>query len=257
VLTTATVHRNYSSGETVDLEARLDNIGNETEWVVLAGCPAGFLVQDANSTRVYDSLAHASCPGGSTNRTLLPADSLTEYFTWDQRNGSGVTVPADAWYLVLGYWNGASSEPIRKVGHSLYLGPPASTFRLSFSLRTDQVSYSTGETANVSITLKNVGEGAAVLNFGNPCPEQFVVFDSQDHAVFNSTSYFGCIEVLWEITLAPGASVGWSLRWPLFTDRWTPLPAPATYVLVPSFTMGKLYQPYVVHTDTATITVRP
>ncbi len=256
VLTTSTLYPNYASGDAVNIEVRLDNVGSGTESVAITECPAGFLVQDANLSRVYDSLSHASCPGGATNRTLLPGDSIIEYFSWDQRSDPGVTVPSDAWYRVLGYWNGASSEPIKQVGHSLYLGPPASTFRLAFSLRTDRESYSLGETVNVSISLTNVGNGTTVLNFGNPCPEQFVAFDAQGHAIFNSTSYFGCIEVTWATTLAPGASVEWRLGWPLLTDRLMPLPAPATYVLVPSFLMGKLYQPYVVYTDSATITVQ-
>lgn len=251
----STMYRNYSAGATLDVFLRLDNVGNETEIVDIAGCPAGFRVQDADLSDVYDSLAHATCPSNKTSRALQPGLSISYNFRWDQRNDSGVQVPAPAWYRILGYWTGGSSSPIDIVSWPTFIGLPVSTFRLAFSIRTDRETYTLGETANVSIALTNVGNGTAVLNFGNPCFDQLLAFNDSGQEVYNTSRFWGCIEVLWGITLAPGASVTHTFPWSLTTNEGKPLPVPEMYRLVPSFKWGRLYQDSVVRTETATIYV--
>lgn len=142
--------------------------------------------------------------------------------------------------------------------------PPAPTpapekpgaLRLALALTTDRPTYKIGDTVHVTITVTNLGNRTVTLGLPNPCSVVFLVFDTQGEIVFNSTAYFGCVELWLDVTLAPGASeVVSAYRWTLVRNNDTPVPAPATYRLVPMFFWGKLYQDSVVRTETATISV--
>lgn len=257
VLTVITDYPDYFAGEPFAIAVRLDNAGNETEAVYVAGCPSGFVVQDSDFSSVYDSAAHTMCSPKVTLRILHPGDSIQDYFTWDQKNDSEIQVPAPAWYRIVGRWNG-ESDPIKVVPRSNFIGVPVSRFQLAFSIRTDRETYALGETANVSVTLTNVGNDTAVLNFPNACVVQYLVFNESGGEVYNTTHFWGCIQMLWGFTLASGASKIWGMPWDLTTNQWTPVLAPGTYRLVPSFVWYEPgYQRSVVHTGTVTITVNP
>ena len=129
--------------------------------------------------------------------------------------------------------------------------------RLAFGIETDQASYRTGNVAIVTISLTNVGNATVSLGLPSPCSVVFMVYGSDGEAVFNSSRYFSCIQVWRDVVLAPGASQTFVYRWPLVADNGTPVPAPATYRLVPAFVWGISYQHSVVRTETATISVSP
>lgn len=133
---------------------------------------------------------------------------------------------------------------------------PPGPLRLALALSTDRATYTLGDTVLVTITLTNVGNDTWTLGIPNPCSVVFLAYDSDGELVFNSTTYYGCIQVWWDLTLGPGESVVVAgYRWSLIRNNETPVPAPATYRLVPMFVLGRLYQDAVVHTDVALISV--
>ncbi len=128
---------------------------------------------------------------------------------------------------------------------------------LAFRLVTDRTAYSLGDSANVTITLTNVGTTTVTLGIPNPCSVVFLVYDERGQPVYNSTRHVGCIEVWWNLVLDPGASQTWNYSWDLTTDAGAPVPAPAIYQLMPMFVWGRLYQERVVSTETVAIAVGP
>jgi hypothetical protein len=128
--------------------------------------------------------------------------------------------------------------------------------RLALDLTTDRPNYTLGDSVHLTITLTNVGNDTWALEIPNPCSVVFLAYDARGNVVFNSTTYFGCIQVRWDLTLAPGESrVVAEYSWPLIRNNETQVPAPATYRLVPMFILGKLYQYAVVRTEVAEIAV--
>ncbi len=140
--------------------------------------------------------------------------------------------------------------------------PPATggnftAMALALQLVTDRPVYSLGDTVKVTITLTNVGDEVATLGLPDPCSVVFLVYDGNGQPAYNSTKNVGCIQVWWDLTLKPGASQMWHYSWNTTTDSGDPVPAPASYELIPSFVWGRLYQDRVVCTETATIAVEP
>ncbi len=130
--------------------------------------------------------------------------------------------------------------------------------RLAFSIATDRATYTLGEIANVTVSLTNVGTTTAVLDFPNPCFWQFLAYDDVGGVVFNYSYLRGCIQMLAKVTLAPGQNASYHAFWNLVTDQGSPVPAPATYRLEPSFVWSQwAYQADVVHTDNVTVAVNP
>lgn len=143
---------------------------------------------------------------------------------------------------------------------ALVVSPPSppGAVRLAFAIGTDRTAYALGETANVTITLTNVGATSANLTFPNPCYWEYHVYDSGNRAVFNSSYLLACIVMIAHLALGPGQSAVFHTRWALVTDQGTPVPVPATYRLVPSFAWYLVEdQALVVRTDTVAISVSP
>ncbi len=150
--------------------------------------------------------------------------------------------------------NGTTPTPIPPMP-----APPTnrSATRLALDLATDRSSYQTGDAAVVTITLANLGNSTVFLGLPNPCSMVFMVYGQAGQIVFNSSRYFGCIQVWQDLVLAPGASQTSVYRWPLVTDNGFRVTAPAVYKLVPSFESNLGYQASVVRTGSATIDVSP
>ena len=135
---------------------------------------------------------------------------------------------------------------------------PPSEDRLAFSLTTDHATYTVGQVANLTVTLTNVGPTTAVLTFNNPCFWEFLAYDEAGHAVFNSSYLRACIQMIAKVTLQPGQMALYCGSWALVTDQGTPVPAPASYRLEPSFVWYYPgYQAEVVSTESATVAVNP
>ncbi|HEX9566443.1 MAG TPA: hypothetical protein VGA48_02465 [Thermoplasmata archaeon] len=86
---------------------------------------------------------------------------------------------------------------------------------------------------------------------------QFLVFDEAHHAVYNSSKWGGCVQVLTDESHAPGESWRWVFRWGLTTDAGGPLADGQHYEVVPSFlwVYAGDYQRYVSRTNVATFTM--
>jgi len=96
-----------------------------------------------------------------------------------------------------------------------------------------------------------------MMHFGAPCFVQFLVLDEAHHAVYNSSKWWGCVQVLTDESLAPGESRRWVFRWGLTTDAGGPLTVGQQYEVVPSFlwVYADDYQRYVSPTNVATFTM--
>src|SRR2546427_163924 len=86
------------------------------------------------------------------------------------------------------------------------------------------------------------------------CFAEFVVLDPTGEAVYNSSKWWGCIQVLADVTLAPGESRSHVFPWNLSSDTGEPLPGGHEYRVVPSFlwVYASSYQRFVSRTDVAT-----
>lgn len=95
------------------------------------------------------------------------------------------------------------------------------------------------------------------MHFGSPCFVQFLVVDGAGHALYNSSKWSSCIQVLTDEILAPGQSRNWLFAWGLTTDDGRPLAIGQQYEIVPSFMWGSAtyYQQFVSRTRVATFTL--
>jgi len=127
---------------------------------------------------------------------------------------------------------------------------------LAFTARTDRTSYGPSDSAKVTVILTNIGLDTIVMHFGQPCFVQFLVLDEARHAVYNSSKWWGCVQVLTDEILAPGESRSWVFPWGLTTDAGGPLLAGPQYEVVPSFLwIYPDYQRNVSRTTVATFTM--
>src|SRR5437899_3122656 len=100
--------------------------------------------------------------------------------------------------------------------------------------KTDRTNYGPGDSANVTVILTNIGLETAVMHFHTPCFVQFLVLDEARHAQFNSSRWWGCVQILADEILAPGESRTWVFPWGLTTDAGGPLAIGQQYEVVPS-----------------------
>src|SRR2546426_836894 len=118
------------------------------------------------------------------------------------------------------------------------------------------VAYDHKSHAACGQILTNIGLETAVMHFHTPCFVQFLVLDEARDALFNSSRWWGCVQILANEILAPGESRTWVFPWGLTTDAGGPLGIGQQYEVVPSFLwIYPDYQRNVSRTTVATFTM--
>jgi len=238
-----------------------------------ATVPVAYLSENIDPTNVYILLQAnysqtypVGMPHSGNECVLVATGGYTLCVYWTDTDGNGLLSSGDSFQLTGEFGRLPSSTVFdfylrspdgANLASAEWTTLPPSPLRLAFALVTDRSIYTAGDTLNVSITLTNRGNDTAVLQLPSPCSVVFIVYDDTRQVVFNSTAYWGCVQVVWNLLLEPGASQSWVYSWGLEMNNGTPVKAPGTYELVPSFVWGRLYQDNVVRTDTATIAVTP
>ncbi len=258
VLSVAADNETYLPGEAVIVTVRVTNAGNGVAFVLFGStCLASYSILTIDGSVVYDHQAHVACGQMFTNLTLRPGDTRIFSFSWDQVTDGGIPVQPFRSYRIQGILLSAKPSPGLSAETTIFVMREASESSLAFTARTNQATYVPGESANITVILTNIGLETIVMHFGSPCFVQFVVLDESRHAVYNSSKWWGCIQVLTDEILAPGESRSWLFPWGLTTDTGKPLPVGQQYEVVPSFIWAYAtdYQRYVSRTNTATFTL--
>jgi len=248
----------YLPGEPVLITFTVTNAGDGIADVRFgSGCLASFSIRAASGSAIYDYQSHFGCTQGFTNFSLRPGDSRVFIFSWGQTSDSGLQVSTSRWYRVYGTLRSMSPSPGPSAETSIFVMGGTTEPNLAFTAQMDQAVYDPGNLAKVSVTLTNIGLDAVTMHFANPCFAQFVVLDPTGEAVYNSSKWWGCIQVLADVTLAPGESRSHVFPWNLSSDTGQPLPGGHEYRVVPSFLWGyaSSYQRFVSRTDVATFTL--
>ena len=248
----------YLPGEPVILIVRVTNAGNAIADIGFGStCLATYSILSVDGSVVYDYRAHVTCGQVFTNMTLRPGDARAFMFTWTQTSDSGIPVLVFRSYRVQGALLSAKPSPGPSAETRIFVMRGAAGPNLAFTARTDRTSYGPRDSANVTVILTNIGLDTAMMHFGSPCFVQFLVLDDARHAVYNSSKWWGCIQVLTDEILAPGESRSWVFPWGLKTDAGGPLTVGQQYEVVPSFLWAYAtdYQRYVSRTTVATFTL--
>jgi hypothetical protein len=249
----------YQAGQPVNITVQVLNTGSvRAELEFGSSCQATYGVEDDGGSTVYNWSMHHSCLTVVTNLSLAPGANKTYEFTWDQVSDDGARVPSGHLYRVVARLLNLHPLPAlpRAVESLVQIQPEI--LNLGFAAKTDRPYYSSGDVADVSITLTNLGFTTVTLHFPNPCFMEFLVYPSGGAPVFNSTRYWACIEMLAQVTLPPGGSTTHMYPWNLSADDGTPLPPAQWYTILPRFIWGDLgYQQYVTRTDIATFYLSP
>ncbi|MCI4371782.1 MAG: BsuPI-related putative proteinase inhibitor [Thermoplasmata archaeon] len=258
VVSVATNKPTYGPGEPMLIAVRATNAGDGVAVVSFEStCQASYSILAKDGSTVYDYQVHVACDQISTNLTLRPGESHLSSFAWTQTTDSGVRVLPATSFWVQGVL--LSTKPIwSPLAEVTILGSSGgSEPNLAFSARTDRATYAPGDSVKVTVVLTNIGSQTVLMHFGSPCYVQFVVLDRTRQAVYNSSKWSACIQVLTDVTLAPRESRSFLFSWDLTTDSGKPIVAGHEYSVVPSFAWGTPmeYQRYVSRTDVATFTL--
>src|SRR3989449_2570752 len=138
-------------------------------------------------------------------------------------------------YRIHGVLLSTNPSPAPSAETTIFVSGDTSRPSLAFTARTDRATYLPGESANVTVILTNIGLETIVMHFGQPCYVQFLVLDEARHAVYNSSKWWGCVQLLTDEILAPGQSRSETFLWNLRTDAGSPLALGSQYEVVPSF----------------------
>gem|GEM_PF-2167082 len=248
----------YLPAEAVIITIRVTNAGNGIADIRFAStCLASYSILSVDGSVVYDYRAHVGCGQMLTNLTLRPGDARIFTFTWTQTSDSGIPVLPFRSYRIQGVLLSTDPLPGLSGEVTIFVTRGAEGPNLAFTAQTDQATYVPGESANVTVTLTNIGIDTIVMHFGSPCFVQFLVLDEAHRAVYNSSKWQACIQVLTDEILTPGESRNWVFSWGLTTDAGSPLPDGQQYEVVPSFlwVYATEYQRYVSRTNVATFTL--
>jgi hypothetical protein len=258
VVSVATNNVTYAPGESVIITVRVTNAGNGIAYVEFAStCQVSYSILAGNGSLVYDHRTHTGCAWMLTNWTLRPGDTRVFTFTWDQTTDAGIPVETFRTYRIAGTLLSMKPVPGSSVEGTIFVMRGTAEPNLAFTALTDRTVYRLGETANVSVILTNIGLEPVVMHFANPCFTQFVVLGEIRLAVYNSSKWWGCVQVIADVVLAPGASLSHVFAWNMTTDAGGPLTAGQQYEVVPSFIWpyASTYQRYVSRTNVATFIV--
>ncbi len=251
----------YLPGEQVLLTFTVTNAGDGIATLRFgSACMAYYSVIDVDGSVVYDLRAHVACLQGFTNLTLRPGDTRAFRFIWEQVSDSGLSVPTFRYYRIRGFLQPMTPSPGTSAATTVLLmndqTEPAEP-NLAFTARTDRTVYHPGDSATVTVILTNIGIEPVVMHFGSPCFVQFLVLDETRQALYNSSKFWVCIQVLADVVLVPGESRSSVFPWNLTTDGGGPLSTGQQYQVVPSFLWANAtsYQRYVSRTDVAAFTL--
>ena len=247
----------YLPREPVIITVQVTNAGNAMAEIQFGStCLATYTILSMDGSVVYDYRAHAACGQMLTTVPLRPEEARPFAFTWGQTSDSGVPVLPFRSYHVQGAVLSAKPSPAPSAETRIFVMQGPSGPNLAFTARTDRTSYGPSDSAKVTVILTNIGLDTIVMHFGQPCFVQFLVLDEARHAVYNSSKWWGCVQVLTDEILAPGESRSWVFPWGLTTDAGGPLLAGPQYEVVPSFLwIYPDYQRNVSRTTVATFTM--
>ncbi len=249
----------YYSGEPVKTIFTVRNLGTSTVNLTFSSsCQATFRVVNAGGATVYDDSVHRACFWMVTSLGLPVGANATYASGWDQLSADGTRVPAGAVYRVIARLMNLPPISVPEAVSEFAVWPVPEMIELGFSAATDRSLYTPGEVAYVSVTLTNLGISPVTLHFGDPCFMEFLVYGSGTKALYNSSFYMACIQVIAQVSLEPGGSTTTTFSWNLRADNGTPLPSGQWYEIIPRFSWGASnYQEYVTRTDPVTFYLRP
>src|SRR5438093_6159113 len=144
-----------------------------------------------------------------TEWTRQPGDTRAFTFTWSQTSDSGIPVLSFRSYRVQGLLLSTKPFPGPSAETRIFVMQGASGPNLAFMAKTDRTSYGPGDSANVTVILTNIGLDTALMHFHTPCFLHFLVLDEARHALFNSSRWAVCVQILAEQILAPGEPRSW------------------------------------------------
>lgn len=209
----------YLPGEAVIITIRVTNVGNGIADIRFGStCLATYSILSVDGSVVYDDRAHAASGQMLTNWTLRPGDARVFTFTWTQTTDSGIPVPSFRSYRVQGALPSTKPFPSPSTEARIFVMRGASGPDLAFTARADRTSCGPRDSANVTVILANIGLDTVMMHFGSPCFVQFLVLDEARHAVYNSSKWWGCVQLLTDEILAPGEPRSWAFPWGLTTD---------------------------------------
>jgi len=258
VLTVATNNETYAPGAAVNVGVRVTNAGTANAYVEFAStCQVSYSILALDGSLVYDHRTHVGCGWMLTSWTLRPGDTRVFTFTWDQTTDAGIPVETFRSYRIQGALLSMKPVPGSSIGTTIFVMRGTAEPSLAFTARTDRATYIPGESANVTVVLTNIGVEPVTMHFGQPCYVQFLVLDEGRHPVYNSSKWWGCVQLLTDEILAPGQSRSQTFTWDLKSDAGTLLAVGSQYEVVPSFLWAYMdpYQRYVSRTDVATFTI--
>jgi len=258
VLSVASDKESYLPGEAVFIAIRVANEGNSVAMLSFSStCQASYSVLATDGSLIFDYRGKVFCGPMLTNLTLRPGDARVFGFAWTQITDSGLPAIPFRSYRIHGVLLSTNPSPAPSAETTIFVSGETSRPSLAFTARTDRATYLPGESANVTVILTNIGLDTIVMHFGQPCYVQFLVLDEARHAVYNSSKWWGCVQLLTDEILAPGQSRSETFLWNLRTDAGSPLALGSQYEVVPSFLWAYMdpYQRYVSRTDVATFTV--
>jgi len=258
VVSVTTDQATYLPGESVNITVRVTNAGNGIAYVSFGStCQVSYSILAVDGSVVYDHRTHVGCTQVLTNWTLRPGDTRIFTFAWDQTTDAGIPVATFRSYQILGALLSTKPVPGPSAETTIFVMRGASGPNLAFTAQTDRAIYGAGETANVSVILTNIGLEPVVMHFANPCFAQFVTLDEMRLAVYNSSKWWGCVQVIADVVLAPGESRSHVFAWNMTTDGGGALTVGQQYEVVPSFVWpyASTYQRYVSRTNVATFIV--
>jgi Intracellular proteinase inhibitor len=247
----------YIAGEPVEIAFVVTNLGPGVVFIQFtSSCQAAYSILLGDSL-VYDLRSHIVCYLALTSLTLSPGEARVFRFAWNQTSDAGLPVDGLRSYRIRGSLLPSEPVPGTTAETTILVDRRQAEPNLAYAARMDADEYSSGDLANVTVVLANIGLDTVVMRFYKPCYVQFVVFDETGLAVYNSSKWWGCVSVEHLEILAAGESRSWTIPWDLTADWESPLAA-GTYRVVPSFhwvyatSYHPNYQQYVSRTEVAT-----
>jgi hypothetical protein len=130
-------------------------------------------------------------------------------------------------YVVRGIIDSAEPVPDGRMAIRIERMPPPP---IAVSVDTNLIEYVPGQTASLSVSVRNNTTAPVTLHFDS-CQATFDVETLTGEIVYSYLRHVGCLFVLTQITLQPGETRMFFFPWNLTDDAGAPVPAPADYVI--------------------------